>query len=116
MQSSARIGKWMTVTTLGVVACASQALASPVLVEPTTELVAPVAATDLDAELAGMSVLPSDWKQLTETTAPSVDAIGSPQAELPPVIPLPPAVIPGLVTLAVVLRATRRRLARPVAR
>lgn len=90
----------------GLAMLSSHAVAGPVLTEPTGSSVR-VDTAELDAQLADLSITPADFKALS-LPAPAVDPLASPQAELPPVIPLPPAVIPGLVVLGLVIRACRK--------
>jgi hypothetical protein len=105
---------------LALVLMSSQAIAGPLLTEPTLPQ---TPATSPDAvpfaERSSVLSVPSEWKVLTVLPTPAVptlDAFADPQAELPPVIPLPPAVIPGIVMLGITARLCLRKRVSPAAR
>jgi hypothetical protein len=118
--SSNSIGKLalMTAGALGVASFASRAGAGPVITEPAGVTSNFASDAELDAQLAGASITPPEFNLLSlpkpETAA--LDPLSSTQAPLPPVIPLPPAVIPGLVVLGLVVRATRKNASTRVVR
>lgn len=110
--SSNRIGTvaMMTAGALGVAVFTSRAGAGPVITEPAATDSTWASDAELDAQLAGVTVTPPELSLLSlpKPETVSLDPLSSTQAPLPPVIPLPPAVIPGLIVLGLVVRATRK--------